>query len=566
MPDKASKKRLGEMLIDSGVINERQLQEALEAQKRTGERLGKTLVKLGFIDEEKLMDFLGQQLGIPHINMGTYIIDPEVIRLIPEKMARKYQSIPLFKIENVLTVAMADPFDVMAIDNLKYITKCEIEPAIATEVEILKAIDQYYRSLEAIQQITQDQNVQVEEETGDEEMDLGKMGDAAEDGPVIKLVNAIIMQAIQNRASDIHIEPDRNIVRIRYRIDGVLREIMTPPKRLHSVITSRIKVMADLDIAEKRMPQDGRFHVRLWDKGIDFRVSTLPTINGEKIVMRILDKTSFLFGLGQLGFQPTVLEQFDSLIKKPYGIVLVTGPTGSGKTTSLYAALDKINTLDKNIITIEDPVEYELKMVNQVQVNTRIGLNFSDVLRSVLRQDPNVIMVGEIRDKDTADIAIRSALTGHLVFSTIHTNDAPGAITRLLDMGIEPFLISSGILGVLAQRLVRKLCPTCKEPYTPSKEVLERFGYDPSQEYTFYKPVGCKECQKIGYKGRLGIYEMMMSERRIRDLIMTRPSTETLKQAAVENGMITLKEDGLDKVKKGITSIEEVVRVVTEQE
>ncbi|MFH1239171.1 MAG: ATPase, T2SS/T4P/T4SS family, partial [bacterium] len=530
-PEK-KKKRLGEILREAGLISEDQLREALEVQQRTGERLGRILVKLGMIEEDKMMDYLGDQLGIPHINLTTYTVDPEVIKLIPEKMARKYQAFPLFKIGDALTVAMADPFDVVALDNLKYISKCKIEPAIASDSKIMRAIDQYYRSLAIMSEISEGaESIEILTAGKQSDMDLGDASALVDEAPVIKLINSIIMQAIQSRASDIHIEPEKNIMRVRFRVDGVLHEIMSPPKRLHAPMISRVKVMAEMDIAEKRLPQDGRFHVKFWEKEIDFRVSTLATINGEKVVLRILDKSAFSFGLEQLGFSPDILTKFEKLVKKPYGIILVTGPTGSGKTTTLYAALDKINTLDKNILTIEDPVEYELKSVNQIPINAKVGLSFAEVLRTVLRQDPNVIMIGEIRDVETAEIAIRAALTGHLVFSTLHTNDAPGAVTRLIDMGVEPFLIASAILGVMAQRLVRRLCPKCKETYTPTKEYMETLGLDSSKEYTMYKPKGCKNCQGTGYRGRHGIYELFVPDHYIRDLIIRRPSTDMLKQA-----------------------------------
>lgn len=562
--EKKKKKRLGEILREAGLITEDQLREALETQRRTGERIGKILVKLGMVEEDKMMDYLGEQLGIPHINLSTYSIDPEVVKLIPEKMARKYQSFPLFKIADTLTVAMSDPFDVVALDNLKYISKCKIEPAISSEVKIQRAIDQYYRSLAIMKEIAEgEESIEViTSEKGD--MDLGDTAALMDEAPVIKLINSVIMQAIQSRASDIHIEPDKNILRVRFRVDGVLHEIMTPPKRLHAAMISRVKVMADMDIAEKRLPQDGRFHVKFWEKEISFRVSTITTIHGEKVVLRILDKSTFSFGLEQLGFSQGNLDLFEKLVRKPYGIVLVTGPTGSGKTTTLYAALDKINTLDKNIITIEDPVEYELKSINQVPINPKVGLNFAEVLRTVLRQDPNIIMIGEIRDVETAEIAIRAALTGHLVFSTLHTNDAPGAVTRLIDMGIEPFLISSAILGVLAQRLVRRLCEKCREEYTPTKETVEALGFEADKEYKFYKPKGCKNCQGTGYRGRQGIYELFIPDHYVRDLIIRRPSTDMLRQAGIHAGMKSLMEDGMRQVTEGSTSIEEVMRVTEE--
>ncbi len=399
---------------------------------------------------------------------------------------------------------------------------------------------------------------------GDQDEEDLSAGTMIDEAPVIKLVNSLIMQAIQSRVSDIHIEPERALLRIRFRIDGVLHEIMSPPKRLHPAVISRIKVMSDMDISEKRMPQDGRFHIKFWDKEIDFRVNSVTTIYGEKIVMRLLDKTSFAFGLEQLGFITEIRGKFENIIKKPYGIFLVTGPTGSGKTTTLYAALEEVNTIDKNIITIEDPVEYELKSVNQIPVNPKIGLTFAHVLRAVLRQDPNIIMIGEIRDIETAEIAIRSALTGHLVFSTLHTNDSSGAVSRLIDMGIEPFLLSSSLLGVLAQRLVRVFCPKCKESYQPTKEVIENLNLDTKEKYTFYRGKGCKNCQGTGYHGRSGIYELLIPDHYIRDLILRRSSADSIKQAGLHTGMKTLMEDGVHKVIAGITSVAEVIRVTQE--
>ncbi len=453
----------GESLVADGIITSDQLKKAQDEERRTGERLRKTLVRLGFIAEDDLVMFLSNKLSVPRIELGNYLIDPKIIELIPESLARKYELIPVLKIGNRLTCAMVDPWNVFALDEIRLKTGLIIEPAVATEGEIKKALNEYYGtkgSMEDLIKSIDENKLGVEE---GKEIDVKKLQGIVEEPVVIKLVNMIIMKAIQERASDIHIEPEEESLKTRFRVDGMLHEVSSPPKHLQSAIISRIKIMAELNIAERRIPQDGRFSIRMEGKQIDVRVSCVPTIYGENVVMRLLDASNAVLSLEDLGFSKEVLAKFDKLIHRPHGIILVTGPTGSGKTTTLYAALNKINTVEKNIITVEDPVEYKLEGVRQIQINPKVELTFANGLRSILRQDPNVIMVGEMRDHETAEIAIQAALTGHLVFSTLHTNDAPGAVTRMIDMGIEPFLVSSSIIGVLAQRLVRTICPECKE-------------------------------------------------------------------------------------------------------
>jgi type IV pilus assembly protein PilB len=470
------KRSLGESLVESGIITADQLKKAQEEEKRKGERLVKSLVRLGFIAEEDLVMFLSNKLNVPRIELGNYLIDSKIIELVPENLARRYELIPILKIGNRLTCAMVDPWNVFALDEIRSATGLIIEPAVSTEAEIKKALNEYYGTKGSMEDLIKS----IDEEKLDlkegKDIDIKKLQGIVEEPVVIKLVNMIVMKAIEERASDIHIEPEEETLRTRLRVDGMLHEISTPPKHLQSAIISRIKIMADLNIAERRIPQDGRFTIKMAGKQIDVRVSCVPTIYGENVVLRLLDASSAVMSLQQLGFAKEIFAKFDKLIRRPHGIILVTGPTGSGKTTTLYAALNTINTVEKNIITVEDPVEYKLEGVRQIQINTKVDLTFANGLRSILRQDPNIIMVGEMRDRETAEIAVQAALTGHLVFSTLHTNDAPGAITRMIDMGVEPFLVSSSVIGVLAQRLVRTICPECKEKYTPTDEELKDIG------------------------------------------------------------------------------------------
>ena len=568
MTDKPEKKRLGEMLVDAGLVTEAQIKEALKIQKETGDRLGKILVQKGIISEDNMISLLAEQLGIPRVNLSDYLIDPQIIALVPEDLARRYVLIPLFKVGDVLTVAMSDPSNVFVLDEVGYKVGCAVEPILATESEIKKVIDQYYgMGGSSIDDIAKelDEKLGGMELTDDTKVETSKLESIAGETSVIKLVNMIIMEAIRDGASDIHIEPEQDILRTRFRVDGVLHEASITPKHLQSAIVSRIKIMSELDIAERRVPQDGRFQVKVANRNIDMRVSTFPTVHGENVVMRILDTASVLFGMEQLGLSPNIFEAYQHLIRKPYGIILVTGPTGSGKTTTLYASLNTINSIDKNIITVEDPVEYRLKLIRQCQINPKAGLTFATGLRSILRQDPDIIMVGEIRDLETAEIAIQSALTGHLVFSTLHTNDAPSTVTRLIDMGVEPFLISSSVTGVIAQRLVRKICDECKKPYKPSEKLLKELGItEVKKELVFYKGEGCKKCLNNGYRGRIGIMELMTFNEKIREFIVEKASADVIKKAAQEAGMQTMREDGMHKALAGITTIEEVLRVTQE--
>lgn len=565
MPVK-QRKSLGESLVEQKIITSDQLKSASKESERSGEPLRKTLIKLGLVTEKDISDFFEEQLGIPRIDLKNYLIDSKMIALIPESLAKKYNIIPLFKTGDTLTVATADPLNVVAMDEVRLKTKSNIEPAVATESEIKNAISQYYGVGGSIEDVIKNIDMKaLEIEEGKEETEPEKLRNIAEEAPIIKLVNLIILQAIRDKASDIHMEPEEDNMRIRFRIDGILHEQATIPKQMQAAVLSRMKIMSDMNIATKRIPQDGRFKLSIEGGQIDMRVSSLPTLFGENIVMRILDTTSILIGLESLGFDELNLEKFKSLIVKPHGIILVTGPTGSGKTTTLYSALNTINTPDKNIITVEDPVEYQLKMVRQSQINQKAGLTFATGLRSILRQDPDVIMVGEIRDLETAEISIQAALTGHLVFSTLHTNDAPSSLTRLIDMGVEPFLISSSVIGIIAQRLVRMICKDCKQSYTPSKEVVDKIGVQlPKGELKFYKGAGCKSCKNTGYKGRMGIFEMLMLSDKIRDLILAKTSSTQIKKVAQEAGMRTLREDGIEKVLAGLTTIDEVIRVTQE--
>jgi len=559
------KKPLGESLVEEGIITADQLKRAQEEEKRAGLRLNKALVKLGFIAEDDLVSFLSERLGVPRIELSNYLIDPKIVELVPEELARKYELIPVLKIGNRLTCAMADPWNIFAIDEVSAKTGFVIESSVAAETEIKKALNEHYGAKGSMEDLIKSIDEKKLGVGGDKEIGVKELKGIVEEPVVIKLVNLIIMKAVRESASDIHIEPEEETLKIRLRVDGLLHEIEPPPKHLQSAIISRIKIMANLDIAERRIPQDGRFTMKMEGKQIDVRVSCAPTIYGENVVMRLLDASSALLTLEQLGFSKQMLEKYTKLIIRPHGIILVTGPTGSGKTTTLYASLDKINTAEKNIITIEDPVEYKLPGVRQIQVDTKVNLTFANGLRSILRQDPNIIMVGEIRDIETAEIAIQAALTGHLVFSTLHTNDAPGAVTRMIDMGVEPFLVSSSIIGILAQRLVRKICEGCKEKHTPTKEEAKDIGLRPDEKIEFYKGKGCPKCMNTGYKGRISIYELMLPDDKIRNAIIAKSQADEIRKLARLAGMITLMEDGIEKVKAGVTTVEEVLRVTREE-
>ncbi|MCG2711372.1 MAG: Flp pilus assembly complex ATPase component TadA [Candidatus Omnitrophica bacterium] len=550
---KAVDKRIGEILLEQGLINPHQLEEALQEQKTTGEKLGEVLTRKGWLAVEELNRSLALQMGVSTFDLANYIISPEVVKLIPQDTAIKYKLMPVFKVGNVLSVAMLNPGNVFIIDELQRITGCRIEAVLADEIPIRKAQDQYYGGAGTIQEIVST-------------IDRSKLKDAeklGEEAPIVKLVNLLIVEAVQSGASDIHIEPEEKFVNVRYRIDGILHKHMILPKDLQPAIISRFKIMSWMDIAEKRIPQDGRILKKIGNKDIDFRVSTCPTIHGENLVLRILDKGNMLAGLESLGFPERELKLLQKLIVKPYGILLVTGPTGSGKTTTLYSILQKINKEDINIMTVEDPVEYQFPQIRQVLVNQKAGLTFAAALRSFLRQDPNVIMVGEIRDLETAEIAVQAALTGHLVLSTLHTNDSPTAFTRLVEMGIEPFLVSSSLLGVLAQRLVRKVCSKCKEEYVPAPKLLQTLGlgenFDPNQKFARGK--GCSLCSKSGYKGRIGIYELLKASAPIQELVLNRASADDIREMACKQGMRTLRETAIEKLLTGETTAEEVMRV-----
>jgi type IV pilus assembly protein PilB len=560
------RKSLGESLVEQKLISKDQLKSAMKESEKSSEPLRKTLVKLGLVSEEDVTNFFEEQLGIPRIDLGNYLIDSKILSLVPESLAKKHNLIPLFKTGDTLTIATADPLNVVALDEIGIRTKCNIEPAVATETEVKNAINQYYGVGGSIEDILKSLDMnELTIEEGTEEIEPEKLRNIAEEAPIIKLVNLLILQAIRDKASDIHVEPAEDSLKIRFRVDGILHEQATFPKQMQPAVLSRIKIMSDMNIATKRIPQDGRFRLKVEGGQIDLRVSSMPTLFGENIVLRLLDNTSILIGLERLGFDEHNLEQFKALIAKPHGIILVTGPTGSGKTTTLYSALNSINTPDKNIITIEDPIEYQLKMVRQSQINPKAGLIFATGLRSILRQDPDIIMVGEIRDLETAEISVQAALTGHLVFSTLHTNDAPSSLTRLIDMGVEPFLISSSVIGIVAQRLVRTICPACKQPYVPSQKVIDEIGVQlPKTSLKFYKGAGCSACKNTGYKGRIGIFEMLLINDKIRDLIIAKTPSSHIKHVAQESGMKALREDGIAKVLAGVTTIDEVFRVTQE--
>src|SRR5215218_4250272 len=564
--------RLGELLTKASLITQDQLKEALRVQKDTGGKLGETLIKLGFVSEEDITEWLSQQFGVPSINLQHFEIDGSVIKLIPGDVARKYNILPVNKTGATITIAMADPTNVFAMDDIKFMTGYNVEPVVASELGIKAAIDNYYGTTSSLElkkvmedlQTQETADLEVLEE--DDELDVSALQDSAEEAPVVKLCNLILTDAIKRGASDIHVEPYEKEYRVRFRIDGILYEIMNPPLKLKDAMTSRMKILAKLDISEKRLPQDGRIKlkIKLEDKNkeLDFRVSVLPTLFGEKIVMRLLDKDNLRLDMTKLGFEPESLARFEEAIFKPWGMVLVTGPTGSGKTNTLYSALSKVNSPEVNIMTAEDPVEFNLPGINQVQMKESIGLNFAATLRSFLRQDPNIILVGEIRDFETAEIAVKAALTGHLVLSTLHTNDAPSTINRLMNMGIEPFLVASSLNLICAQRLVRRICANCKEPNPMTPEALMTAGYneDDANGVTPMKGKGCEKCNNTGYKGRVGLYEVMEITEELRELILVGASALELRRKAVDEGMLTLRASGLRKVKDGVTTIEEIVR------
>jgi type IV pilus assembly protein PilB len=564
--------RLGELLTKAGLITQDQLKEALRVQKETGGKLGETLIKLAFVSEEDITECLSQQFGVPSINLAHFEIDSSVIKLISGDVARKYNILPVNKTGATITIAMADPTNVFAMDDIKFMTGYNVEPVVASELGIKAAIDNYYgtsSSLElkkVMEDLQQAESADLEVLEDEDEMDVAALEDASEEAPVVKLCNLILTDAIKRGASDIHIEPYEKEYRVRFRIDGTLYEIMNPPLKLRDAMTSRMKILAKLDISEKRLPQDGRIKLKMKlndkNKELDFRVSVLPTLFGEKIVMRLLDKDNLRLDMTKLGFEPESLVKFEEAIFKPWGMVLVTGPTGSGKTNTLYSALSKVNSPEVNIMTAEDPVEFNLPGINQVQMKESIGLNFAATLRSFLRQDPNIILVGEIRDFETAEIAIKAALTGHLVLSTLHTNDAPSTINRLMNMGIEPFLVATSVQLIAAQRLARRICQNCKEEVEVAPQALLNIGFKKEEigTFTIFKGRGCDKCNNTGYKGRVGLIEVMQIDDDLRDLILAGGTAIDIKKRAAEVGMISLRRSGLIKIKDGVTTIEEVVR------
>ncbi len=556
---------LGQALLRIGAINETQLAEALEIQARTGERIGMVLLEMGAITDADLARGMAEQWGLPYTSLEDVRVDASVAKLIPHALAVRHKVIALERRENRLLLAIADPLNVIAVDDVRLITGLEVDLTIATEDEINHALARVYQLGDAlVERVMREAIPDLPVEAGDEDPSVEQLRALTEEAPVVKLVNFIIAEAIKQGASDIHVEPQRNKVWVRFRVDGVLRDVMSPPKHLRAALASRLKVMADMDIAERRKPQDGRVNLVADGRGVDLRVSTLPTMHGEKIVMRVLDQSAASIGLSRLGFQSETLRLWEGAVEKPYGMLLVTGPTGSGKTTTLYATLSKINTLDRNIVTVEDPVEYQLARINQVQVNPKAGLTFASGLRSILRQDPDIVMVGEIRDRETAEIAVQAALTGHLVLSTLHTNDAAGAVTRLVDMGVEPFLISSSVIAVVAQRLARAICPRCKVAYSPPAEALGRLGLEARAEsgVVFYRGRGCDNCRGGGYRGRIGIFELLVLSDTVREMVVARAPAPEIKAQAVREGMRTLRDDGMEKVLAGVSTIDEILRVV----
>ena len=565
--------RLGEILIKESLITQDQLDKALEFQRSNGGKLGSCLTKMGFITDDDITGVLSRQYGVPSINLKYYEIDPNVIKLIPQDTALRYQVIPLSRVGSVLTIAMTDPTNVFAMDDIKFMTGFNVEPVVASESAIAESITRFYgggasshEELSNLMKDLVDEDQELELAADEQEMDATALEKAAEEAPIIKLVNLILTDSVKRGASDIHVEPYENEMRVRFRVDGVLQTVMNPPLKLRDAMTSRIKIMAKLDIAEKRLPQDGRIMIKYKADGkkkeLDFRVSSVPTLYGEKIVMRLLDKENLRLDMTKLGFEQESLKKFERNILKPYGMVLVTGPTGSGKTNTLYSSVARLNQVDTNIMTAEDPVEFQLAGINQVQMKEQIGLNFAAALRAFLRQDPNIILVGEIRDFETAEIAVKAALTGHLVLSTLHTNDAPSTISRLMNMGIEPFLVATSVNLICAQRLVRRICVNCKEELEVPEQALIDAGYTPEEVKTtkIYHGKGCSTCNKGGYKGRTGLYEVMEINDELRELILVGASALELKKKAVEQGMITLRRSGLIKAALGQTTMEEVLR------
>ncbi|MBL7181179.1 MAG: Flp pilus assembly complex ATPase component TadA [Desulfobacterales bacterium] len=562
MPTK--RKKLGEILVRQGRITPDELVELLRLQKEVSKPLGQLLVDKNILSQQELTNVLGEQLGIPHVWLRKGLVDPRIVHVLPKDKALLYQAIPMFRVNNILTLATADPNDIFVFDEISKMTSLEVQPVICRVDDILEAINQSYQedvSIEDIMTSIEDSDIEVVEAMADRE--ISEIAEMAEGSPVINMTNMILLKAIRDGASDIHLEPQQGKFRVRARVDGVLYELISPKMEMHPAVVSRLKVMANLDIAERRMPQDGRIQVNVDRRTVDLRFSSMPGIYGEKVVLRILDRGKAILDINKLGFDTVLLERFKSLLKSSYGLILVCGPTGSGKTTTLYASISMLNSLEKNIITIEDPVEYQLMNINQNQVKSAIGLTFARFLKHALRQDPDIILVGEIRDRETAEIAIQASLTGHLVLSTLHTNDSPSVITRLLEMGIEPYLISSALLASMAQRLVRTICPQCKTNFYPSKEVLKELRLDETKQVRLAKGKGCADCFDSGFKGRIGIYELLQMDDGLQNLILSNPTIDVLQKHMKEKGHRTLREYGYEKVAEGLTTIEEVQRVTS---
>ncbi len=561
----------GEIFVRCGMVSEDQLHSALEKQRQLGsqEQIGEQLVSMGLITERDRVRALGEQWGVPYVELSDQERPAHVVTAISQELARRYKVIPIAADGGRLTLAMKNPLDIFAIDEIRLITGKDVEPVIATEEDIILAIGNSYKVTgDAVEGVLRDfeDEVTIDNYREGEDLSIEQLKELSEEAPVVRLANMIISRGIADKCSDIHIEPAKDCLKVRYRIDGILQDGLIIPKKAQASLTSRMKIMAEMDIAEKRAPQDGRISAVIENRPFDFRVSTLPAVYGEKIVMRVLDKSNITVGLHKLGLLPQTFEMFESMIMRTYGIILVTGPTGSGKSTTLYSVLSKVNSGEKNILTIEDPVEYELGGITQVGVNVRAGMTFASGLRTMLRQDPDIIMVGEMRDQETSMIAIEAALTGHLVLSTLHTNDAPGAVARLMDMGVEPFLIASATVGVMAQRLLRKVCEKCKQPYEPPKDAIRRLGMNLSEidkgRVTFFRGRGCEVCKGTGYKGRIGCYELMPITDKVRELILAHASAYAIREAAIEAGMRSLKEDAMEKILLGVTTLEESLRVI----
>ena len=567
------KKRLIEALKESNLISQEKVDEAIEIQKAKGGNLGGILVSKGFIKEKDLAVLLSQSLNLPMLNLFRFKIDPEIIKLIPEKLAKQYHVIPVSRMGNNITLCMSDPLNIFAIDDIKALTNYNIDPIISTEKEITDAIHNYYGAestqlaqiLKEVKEADENEPLEVAAVEEEELIDIEQASKQSKVAPIVKVVNLMITEALQTRASDIHVEPQENSLRVRYRIDGALREAFILPKKDQNAVITRLKIMSGLDITEWRVPQDGRFRIHLREKEVDFRVSVLPTNHGGKVVMRALDKASLSVGLEKLGYLPEPLKLFKQALTRPYGMILITGPTGSGKSTTLYSIITQLNTPEKNIVTIEDPVEYQVEGITQIQVNPEIKFTFAAGLRSLLRQSPDIVLIGEIRDFETADIAIKASLTGQLLFSTLHTNDACGAITRLIDMGLEPFLVASSLVAVAAQRLCRRICENCKEPYEITEAVLKRLKIDAPADTVFYHGKGCNKCNNTGYLGRMGTLEVLLIDDEIRDMIIKRRSSDDIKAYAASKGMRSLRENAFKKCLMGLTTIEEVLRITTEE-